>query len=184
MRRRPHSGSMQDSSIAVIGLGLIGSIWAANYRRDGVLAASWNRSEKPELELLQGSLEDCARQAELLQLCLYDAASVEAVLDQLEPFLEHRHTLIQSSTIDPGSAARLAARVRRAGARYVEAPFTGSKPAAEARETVFFLGGEAEAIEAVEPTLARISQRRFVIGSPEQAATIKLAMNLQMRRIN
>jgi len=174
---------MQDSSIAVIGLGLIGSIWAANYRRDGVLAASWNRSEKPELELLQGSLEDCARQAELLQLCLYDAASVEAVLDQLEPFLEHRHTLIQSSTIDPGSAARLAARVRRAGARYVEAPFTGSKPAAEARETVFFLGGEAEAIEAVEPTLARISQRRFVIGSPEQAATIKLAMNLQIAAI-
>jgi len=171
---------MNSESIAVIGLGLIGSIWAAHYKTDGCLAASWNRTPKPELDLLGASLAECAERATLLQVCLYDAASVESVLDQLLPHLTHKHCVIQSSTIDSASAERIASRVRATGASYVESPFTGSKPAAEVRKTVFFMGGESTDIERAQPMLARISAQQFHIGSPAQAATIKLAMNLQI----
>lgn len=171
---------MDSEKIAVIGLGLIGSIWANHYKTDGCLAASWNRTDKPSLDLLQSSLESCAQRATLLQFCLYDATSVEAVLDQLEPYLDASHCVIQSSTIDSISAERIAKRVRSTGASYVEAPFTGSKPAAEERKTVFFLGGEADARTRVKPTLGHISAQQFEIGTPKQAATIKLSMNLQL----
>ncbi|CAA6694963.1 MULTISPECIES: NAD(P)-dependent oxidoreductase [unclassified Lentimonas] len=171
---------MNSESLAVIGLGIIGSIWAEHYKTDGCLAASWNRTPKPELDLMQATLAECAERATLLQICLYDAASVESVLDQLEPFLTDTHCVIQSSTIDSASAERIAARVRATGASYVESPFTGSKPAAEVRKTVFFMGGEPSDIERVQPALAQISAQQFHIGSPAQAATIKLAMNLQI----
>ena len=51
--------------------------------------------------------------------------------------------------------------MRATGALYVESPFTGSKPAAESGTIVFFMGGEAAALDAVEPLLALVSETRF-----------------------
>lgn len=174
---------MNEPTVAVLGLGIIGSIWAKHYQTAGQLAAVWNRSPKPELPFEPVSLEDCARQAQVLQVCVYDAASVRDVLEPLLPHLGRQHTVIQSSTIDGASAQQFAAMVEATGARYLEAPFTGSKPAAEERKTVFFLGGDAAVIEAMEPLLQTISAKRYSIGSPTQATTIKLAMNLQIAGI-
>lgn len=167
----------------MIGLGLIGSIWARHYLEDGILAASWNRTPKPDLDLNQASLEDCAKRSDVLHLCVYDPESVSETLTKLLPFLEARHTIIQSSTIDSASAESFQDLVRSKGANYVEAPFTGSKGAAEVRKTVFFLGGDLDAVKRVEPILKRISRQSFVIGSPGQAAAIKLSMNMQIANI-
>lgn len=175
---------MKDTSIAMIGLGIIGSIWAGHYRSEGILSASWNRSSKPELDLMQTELPDCAEAADVLHLCLYDADSVRGVLERLLPHLSEQHLVIQSSTIDGESAAEFANSVQGTGARYLEAPFTGSRPAAEARKTVFFFGGDAAVVEEAEPILKRLSAKRFHIGAPEQATAIKLAMNLQIAGIS
>ncbi len=175
---------MEDNTVAVIGLGIIGSIWAGHYASAGVLSASWNRSPKPELELKQAELAACAKAARHLHLCLYDADSVRGVLEQLLPHLNTAHIVIQSSTIDGESAAEFARTVEATGARYLEAPFTGSKPAAAQRKTVFFLGGDAAVATDCEPLLQMISAKRFHIGAPEQATAIKLAMNLQIASIS
>lgn len=174
---------MNEQSVAVLGLGIIGSIWAGHYKAAGQLAACWSRSPKPELPFELESLEACAAKASVLQLCVYDADSVREVLAQLLPYLNESHTIIQSSTIDGASATVFAKQVATTGASYLEAPFTGSKPAAEQRKTVFFLGGDAAVIDAVEPLLTTISAKRFHIGSAQQACTIKLAMNLQIAGI-
>ncbi|MFU8848153.1 MAG: NAD(P)-dependent oxidoreductase [Opitutales bacterium] len=174
---------MTQSKVAVLGLGIIGSIWAKHYATAGQLSACWNRSPKPGLPLPIEDLETCAARSDFLQLCLYDADSVREVLQKLLPYLEARHTVIQSSTIDGASAEEFSDLVRGSGARYLEAPFTGSKPAAEERKTVFFLGGDAKVVEAAESILTSVSTKRFHIGSPRQAASIKLAMNLQISGI-
>jgi 3-hydroxyisobutyrate dehydrogenase-like beta-hydroxyacid dehydrogenase len=70
--------------------------------------------------------------------------------------------------------------VRSRGAGYVEAPFTGSKPAAEEGKIVFYLGGPAADLDAVEPLLQVVSETRFRIGTGEQASALKLAMNLNI----
>jgi 3-hydroxyisobutyrate dehydrogenase-like beta-hydroxyacid dehydrogenase len=67
---------------------------------------------------------------------------------------------------------------------YVEAPFTGSKPAAESRDLVFFLGGDAAAIDQALLYLIPLSRKYFHIGAPEQAAAIKLSMNLQIAAVS
>ncbi|HEY5955836.1 MAG TPA: NAD(P)-dependent oxidoreductase [Polyangiaceae bacterium] len=170
-------------TVSVFGLGIIGSIWARHYEADGVLAAAWNRSTKAELPRWQPSALEAARQADVLQIVVADPRAVREVLAAVLPALGPSKLVIQSSTIDPASAAEFCAKVRATGAAYVEAPFTGSKPAAEQRATVYFLGGERSDIEAAEPVLSRVSAKRFRVGTPEQAAALKLSMNLQIATV-
>lgn len=162
----------------VLGLGIIGSAWARNLHADGLLAACWNRSPKPDMPAFRKSPAEVADAADILIIVVADPPAVDSVLSDLVPKLSSRHVVVQSSTIDPASSRRFCERVRRTGARYVEAPFTGSKPAAEQRKTIFYVGGAPEDIAAAEPVLAKISQGRVRIGEPEQAAAFKLALNL------
>jgi 3-hydroxyisobutyrate dehydrogenase-like beta-hydroxyacid dehydrogenase len=165
-------------SAAILGLGIIGSAWAKNLMEDGLLDACWNRSPKPGFPSFQSDPEDVAAAADLLMVCVADPPAVESILAKLLPKLASRHLVVQTSTIDPASSRRFAGMVRKTGARYLESPFTGSKPAAEQRKTLFFVGGEPEDVAAAEPILSRLSQRRMHMGRPEQAAAFKLATNL------
>jgi 3-hydroxyisobutyrate dehydrogenase-like beta-hydroxyacid dehydrogenase len=169
--------------VAIFGLGIIGSIWAHHYEADGLLAAAWNRSPKPELPRWCSDALTAAKQGDVLQLVVADPPAVDQVLAAITPALGPGIIVVQSSTIDPVSAERFCARVRATGAAYVEAPFTGSKPAAEARATIYFLGGEAAALELAEQILSRISAKRFRVGTPSQAAALKLSMNLQIATV-
>jgi 3-hydroxyisobutyrate dehydrogenase-like beta-hydroxyacid dehydrogenase len=169
--------------VAVFGLGIIGSIWAQHYEADGVLAASWNRTPKPALP--KGVLRclEAAQQGELLHVVVSDPNAVLEVLTAIKPALGPGKTVVQSSTIDPESAKTFCEMVQRSGAYYVEAPFTGSKPAAEQRATVYFLGGTSLALDTVEPVLSKISKKRFRLDTPAQAAALKLSMNLQIATV-
>jgi 3-hydroxyisobutyrate dehydrogenase-like beta-hydroxyacid dehydrogenase len=171
---------MNTPSVAVLGLGIIGSTWARHLENDGVLGAAWNRTPQPGFPRWVNHPAEAAKCAETLIIVVADPAAVESVLLALAPQLTPRHLVIQSSTIDPESSQAFAALVAQHGATYVEAPFTGSKPAAEQRQTIFYLGGEPAAVERAQPILARISKQQFVIGAGAQAATLKLACNLQI----
>lgn len=169
--------------VSVFGLGIIGTIWARHYEADGLLAAAWNRSPKPELPRWQFAPLSAAQAGDVLQLVVADPMAVSQVLDAITPALGPTKTVVQSSTIDPESAKEFSRRVRATGAAYVEAPFTGSKPAAEQRASIYFLGGETPTLELVEPVLSRVSVKRFRVGTPEQAAALKLSMNLQIATV-
>ena len=167
-------------TIGILGLGIIGGTWARRYAAAGVLAGTWNRTPQPSAPAWKDTPEAVAAAADIVQLVLADPPAVEGVLQRILPQLGPGKTVVQSSTIDPASSAKFAALVRRRGAGYVEAPFTGSKPAAEEGKIVFYLGGSAAEIDAVEPALQHISETRFRIGTGEQASALKLAMNLNI----
>ena len=169
--------------IAIIGLGIIGAQWAKHLHTDKVLTACWNRSPKEDIPLFQNKLDQLPTQADILHICLADPAAVGSVLDVISGQLGTNHLVIQSSTIDPTSASRFRTLVQSKGASYVEAPFTGSLPAAERRELIFYLGGDAGSIENSKSYLERLSKKLVVVGNEKQAATIKLAMNLQIASV-
>jgi glyoxylate/succinic semialdehyde reductase len=167
-------------TVGIIGLGIIGEVWAKNYAAAGVLAASWNRTPKPQVPGWKNSVEEVAEAADAIQIVVADPAAVEGVIEQIAPKLRAGKVVVQSSTIDAASSVRFAQRVEQTGAAYVAAPFTGSKPAAEQKQTVFYLGGDRAVMAQLEPLLGLISAKRFVIGTNEQACTLKLAMNLNI----
>lgn len=167
-------------TIGVIGLGIIGGTWARHYAAAGVLAGAWNRTPQPDFPQWKATPEAVADAADVVQIVVADPPAVESILDRILPALGRGKTVIQSSTIDPASSTKFAASVTARGARYLEAPFTGSKPAAEQRQTVYYLGGDADLIAELEPLLVLVSAVRLHIGTREQAATVKLAMNLNI----
>jgi 3-hydroxyisobutyrate dehydrogenase-like beta-hydroxyacid dehydrogenase len=166
--------------IGILGLGIIGGIWARHYAAAGVLAGAWNRTPQPDAPEWRETPEAVVAAADVVQIVVADPAAVRAVIARIAPGLGAGKILVQSSTIDPASSEEFRAAVTATGARYLEAPFTGSKPAAEQRQTVFYLGGEAALVAELEPTLALVSATRLHIGDHRQAAALKLAMNLNL----
>ena len=166
--------------IGVLGLGIIGGVWARHYHAAGVLAGVWNRTAQPDFPTWKPTPEAVASAAEVIQIVVANPAAVESVLTRILPALGPGKVVVQSSTIDGASSAKFAALVAARGACYLAAPFTGSKPAAEQRQTIFYLGGNRALIAELEPLLALVSAHRIVIGTNEQACTLKLAMNLNL----
>jgi 3-hydroxyisobutyrate dehydrogenase-like beta-hydroxyacid dehydrogenase len=167
-------------TIGVIGLGIIGGVWAKNYDAAGVLVGTWNRTAQPDFPKWKREAREVAEAAEVVQIVVADPPAVQSVIDAILPALGPGKIVVQSSTIDAESSDGFLKQVTAKGARYLEAPFTGSKPAAEAKKTVFFLGGDAALVAELEPLLALVSEARFHIGTHQQATAIKLAMNLNI----
>ncbi len=165
--------------ITIAGLGIIGSAWAQNLRADGLAVRGWNRSPK-DVPFYEPDLAKAATDAELIIIVVADPPAVQNVLDVIVPVLKPGQIVAQSSTISAHWTKLFAQRVEATGAAFLEAPFTGSKPAAEARKTVFYLGGTAELIEKARPVLERISATRLHVGELGSASSLKLAMNLNL----
>lgn len=166
--------------VGVLGLGIIGGLWARHYAEAGVLAGSWNRTPQPDAPAWRDTPEAVASAADIVQIVVADPPAVRALIARILPVLGPGKTVVQSSTIDPAASEEFRVAVTAGGARYLEAPFTGSKPAAERREIVFYAGGDAALVAELEPVLALISGTRLHIGDNRQAATLKLAMNLNI----
>jgi len=166
--------------ISVFGLGIIGRVWAENLRADGHDVCGWNRTPKPELAWFEGDARRAAAVAEMLLIVVADPPAVQGVLGQIKPALGPGKLVIQSSTISPTASKDFARQVQATGAEFLEAPFTGSKPAAEQRQTVFYTGGEPAVLERARPMLARLSKAIEYIGPVGSASALKLAMNIQI----
>jgi 3-hydroxyisobutyrate dehydrogenase-like beta-hydroxyacid dehydrogenase len=169
---------------AILGLGIIGTEWAKNLATDGVPLRTWNRTPKPDAPGFTPDAADAVRGAELIILVVSDPAAVSAVLDQIEPALGPGQVVAQASTVSAEWNLKFAARVEKTGARFLEIPFTGSKPAAIDRKTVFYVGGDEDLMARVEPVLSRISQARIHIGPLGSAASPKLAMNMNIAMVS
>lgn len=165
--------------ISIFGMGIIGRVWSDNLEKDGVTVTRWNRTPK-ELPGFCASAAEAAGRSKNLLIVVSDVPAVEGVLEQIVPVLTAQHTVIQSSTVSPDASKRFAQQVEQTGARFLEAPFSGSKPAAEQRKTVFFAGGDAEVLEQVRPLLARVSASVEFIGPIGSASSLKLAMNINI----
>jgi len=162
-----------------MGLGIIGEIWSGHYRQDGHALKVWNRTPKK----ISGYVEDplaAVEDAEVVHIVISDPPAVETLLGRIEPALKPGMLIIQSTTISPKWSGEFSRRIRACGAEYLEAPFTGSKPAAEARANVFYIGGEPSAKAKGASLLKTISKAIFDLGTSEAASGLKLAMNLQI----
>jgi len=166
-------------NIAVLGLGIIGSAWAQNLIADGHSVRCWNRTPK-DLPNFHPSIRDTVDKAKAIFVVVSDPPAVQSVLDQIAPVLGPGQIVVQSSTISARWTLKFAAMVQQTGASFLEAPFTGSKLAAEQRQTVYYLGGDAELIERMRPVLEPISSAILHIGALGSASSLKLALNLHI----
>ncbi len=165
--------------ISFFGLGIIGSIWADNLHRDGYEVRGWNRTPK-RLLFFTSDIRAAAKDAEIIIVVVADPPAVQDVLDKILPVLHTGQVLVQSSTISPKATLDFARQVQKTGAAFLEAPFMGSKPAAEQRKMVFYVGGDKKVLEIARPVLERLSSAILHIGALGSASALKLAMNVNI----
>lgn len=174
-------------TVGFVGLGLMGSPMAQNLLRAGFPLVVWNRTaEKAEKLVPKGarvavSPREAAAAADVLVTIVSDPPALEQVLwgpTGALGGLRRGSVLIDSSTVSPALARRIAAACAERGAEFLDAPVTGGTWGAEKGELVFMIGGKREVLERVEPVLAAMGKRFLYIGLNGAGQAVKLAMNM------
>lgn len=174
-------------TIGFIGLGLMGKPMARNLLKAGFTVVVWNRTYSRAEELIREGAKqganprETAAQADVLITIVSDPPALEGVLWGAEGALRalRRGSIyIDSSTISPELARRVAAACAERGVEFLDAPVTGGTWGAEEGKLVFMIGGKHEVLDRVQPVLAAMGQRFFLLGPNGAGQTVKLAMNL------
>jgi 3-hydroxyisobutyrate dehydrogenase len=174
-------------SVGLIGLGLMGLPLGQNVLRAGFPLVVWNRTAAKAEPLVRAGAKlaanprEVAAQADVLITIVSDPAAVENVLwgsDGALEGLRRGTTLVDSSTVSPGLARRIASACAERGVDFLDAPVTGGTWGAEKGELVFMVGGKAEVLERVKPVLEAMGKRFFLLGPNGAGQTVKLGMNL------
>ena len=165
-------------NVGVLGLGIIGSRVAENLRERGFHVFVWNRNPRPVPNFV-GAPAELAEMCDYIQIFVSDDDALLDVIRQMAPALGPRHIVIAHPTVAPHSMRTAADLVERRGARFVEAPFTGSKMGAEKGELVFYVAGDEVALREARPILEASSKEIIEIGHQVgQATVVKLATNI------
>ena len=164
-------------NVGVIGLGIIGSRVRDVLRRKGFHVFVWSRTPRPVPNFV-GAPVELAEMCDYVQIFVSDDDALLDVANQLTSALAPRHIVLAHSTVSPHSMRAAAEIVERRGARFIEAPFTGSKMAAEKGELVYYVGGDDAALREARPILEASSREIMVIGEIGQATAVKIATNM------
>ncbi len=170
-------GRQTKPTAGVIGLGIIGSRVVSVLRKNGYQVWLYNRSPRPEPNFLSSPAE-VAEAARYIQIFVSDGPALLSVVRNLAPALTPDHVIMNHATVSPHETKEAAEIVTARHAKFLDAPFTGSRDAAERGELVYYIGGEPDVLASVRPILETSSKSILEIGAVGQASIVKIATNL------
>ena len=166
-----------NTTIGVIGLGLMGTAMARRLAQSGWAVTGYNRHPREIEDIpVAATLAELADRAETLWLMVSDHKACREVIDALGEAGIRDHVVINSSTIAPSESAEIARRVEALGGEYLEAPVLGSVPQAQSGTLQLLLGGELDLVERLDPLL-RVLGTPTHFGEIRSGAGAKLAFN-------
>jgi len=166
-------------TVGFIGLGLMGKPMARNLLKNGFAVIVHSRSRGPVDELVKegataaSSAAEVACQAKHIITMLPDGPDVEMVLeggDGLFSAMQAGTVIVDSSTIAPAIARRLAARAQQLGGMMLDAPVSGGEIGAIDGTLTFMVGGDAAALESVRPVLSAMGKPERIVHVGESGA--------------
>jgi 3-hydroxyisobutyrate dehydrogenase len=177
---------MTKTSIAFLGLGIMGTGIVRRLLSHGFAVKVWNRNlDKAQALKSDGatvaqSPREAASGAQIVWAMLADDAASRSVwtgengaLASAKPGM----ILVESSTLSVGWVRELAAMAKEKGCTFVDAPVAGSKPQAAAGELNFFVGADGAIPESLMPALKATGKNITHFGPVGSGAMIKLINN-------
>lgn len=181
------------AQLGFVGLGIMGYPMARNLLTAGHQVALWSHTgEKARRLAAEAGGVACelpaqvAERSECLFLCVGDTPMSEQVLVGPGGVIEGARpglVVVDSSTVAPSHARRMAARLAEKGVRFLDAPVTGSKPGAEKGTLTFMVGGDRQVFESVLPLLEPMGKQIYYCGETGLGQQAKLTQNLILSNV-
>ena len=174
----------ENTTVALLGTGIMGAAMARNLLGAGMEVRAWNRStEKAEPLADDGAtiVEDAteaARGADFLLTMLADADAIEEVVgDGVLQALAEGAVWLQMSTVGERGHATLAHLAAENGVAFVDAPVLGTKAPAEQGQLVVLASGPEEVREKCEPVFGAVGGKTVWLGEAGEGSRLKLVVN-------
>ena len=176
------------TAIGFVGLGAMGGALAGRLLQ-GSQVYGTNRTRARASALIEQGLiwrdtpREVAASAQVVFSMVTDDAALAAVTsgpDGILAGLRPGSVYIDMSTVSPQASRELAGRVRSAGASMIDAPVSGSVPAAREGTLSIMAGGPEAAFLAVAPLLRQLGRSVTRVGGNGQGLLLKLAINISL----
>lgn len=168
---------MEKQSIAILGLGIVGSRVRQRLVDVGYKVSCWSRTFRGLDGEFQSPQEAVAK-ADIVSIYLKDAPMVREVFGAAKQGLREGTLVINHATIDLPTTLWLAEQCAAKACDFLDAPFTGSKDAAAAGQLLYYIGGSEETMQGVSEYLAVSSKACMHCGEIGTATVTKIATNL------
>ncbi|HEX3874266.1 MAG TPA: NAD(P)-dependent oxidoreductase [Solirubrobacteraceae bacterium] len=177
------------TAIGFVGLGAMGGRVAGRLLAAGNTVYGTNRTRSRADSLVERGLIwrdspcEVAEQADVVFSMVTDTAAVEAITGGPRGILAGLRpgsVYVDMSTIGPAASRELADRVRGHGGAMLDAPVSGSVPAAEAGSLAIMVGGDQAAFRRVDRLLRELGQTVTHVGANGQGLIMKLAVNISL----
>ena len=168
--------------VGIAGIGKMGAGIASRLAGVGHEMMVWNRTPDKARAIgfsVAPTPADLAAASEVVISILADAAAVNSVYAQMLPAMKGK-LFIEMSTVRPEVSRALAARVKGAGAAFVECPVGGTVGPAKEGKLFGFVGGESADVARAKPVLDQMCRRVEHVGPVGAGASMKLAINLPL----
>ena len=174
--------------IGFIGIGMMGHGMAKNLLAKGhplTFKVNRNRSNLDDL-LAAGAQEatsnaDCAKASDVVFICVTGSPQVEDVIYGKDGLLQAARPgliVVDTSTAEPASAAKIRADLAARGVKMVDAPLARTPKEAEEGRLNTMVGADAEDFRTVEPLLKAFCENIFHVGPPGHGHVLKLVNNM------
>ena len=173
-----------DTTVAVLGTGIMGAAMARNLISAGMEVRAWNRSRGKAAPLEKDGAKvandpaDAARDANFLLTMLSDTDAVEeAVRGGALPALAEDGVWLQMSTVGEVGNERLLRLAADHGVAYVDAPVLGTKQPAEQGQLIVLASGPEEVREQSEQVFGAVGSKTVWLGNAGEGTRLKLVVN-------
>lgn len=172
----------RNTPIAFLGMGLMGSRMATRLIQAGFQVAVWNRTASAcdsliDIGAQRLKFEDIA-QYPIILTCLADDHAVQAVFEQLQPFLHANQIIIDFSSLSVTATHTLAQAAKQQNVIWIDSPVSGGTAGAEQGTLVIFAGGDAQTIHDLTPIYNVLSQRVTRMGDSGTGQATKICNQL------
>jgi len=173
--------------IGFMGLGIMGSRMAANLQKHGYSLVVFNRTRAKAEPLLGpcGTFSDSpaklAEQADVLLTMLAHPDAVEQAALGADGFLNRLRPnalWVDCSSVNPSFSKKMAAEAARREVHFVDAPVTGSAPAAAEAKLIFWVGADMADLERIRPLLLCMGNKIVHTGGHGTGTSMKMVINL------
>ncbi len=164
-------------NVGILGLGIIGSRVAENLRKAGHEVFVWSRSARPVPNFLS-SPREVAEAAGIIQIFVRDSAALIEAIEDMKPALKAGHLVMNHATVSKKATLEAAKLVEATGAVFLDAPFTGSKMAAQNGKLCYYIGGNDLMLERAKPVLEASAAKILPLGGIGDAMVLKIVTNL------